>query len=122
VAEELNARGAIERLLREAANAYTGPDHPPGCLVISAAANCSPQSADIAALLVDIRARGTDALEAKIAADTRTGDLPAGTDARALATFYAVVVKGMSAQARDGASRAELEKVAVAALRAWPNR
>jgi AcrR family transcriptional regulator len=118
--EEPNARGAIERLLREAASAYTGPDHPRGCLLISATTNCSPQSADIAARLVDIRSRGARALEAKIAADTRTGELPAGTNPHALATFYAVVIHGMSALARDGASRTDLEQVAASALRAWP--
>jgi AcrR family transcriptional regulator len=120
--EEPNAHQAIERLLGEAASAYTSPDHPHGCLLISAATNCSPQSADLAARLLDIRARGVRALEAKIATDTRSGELPPTTDIHALATFYSVVIQGMSAQARDGASRTDLEQVATAALRAWPNQ
>jgi AcrR family transcriptional regulator len=122
LAEEPNARDAIERLLHEAASAYSSPDHPHGCLLISAVTNCSPQSADIAVKLRDIRAHGGLALEAKIAADTRSGELPATTDAHALATFYTAVIQGMSAQARDGASRTDLEEVAAAALRAWPDR
>jgi AcrR family transcriptional regulator len=121
LAEELGARDAVERLLREAAAAYTRPDHPRGCLLITAATNCSPQSADIAARLRELRAQGADALEDKIAAATRTGELPAGTDARALATFYSAVLQGMSAQARDGAARTDLEQIAEAALLAWPS-
>ncbi|WP_433443458.1 TetR/AcrR family transcriptional regulator [Nonomuraea sp. CA-141351] len=121
LAEEPNARDAVGRLLREAAAAYTRPDRPRGCLLITAATNCSPQSADIAAHLRELRAAGARALEDKIAADVRAGALPAHTDARALATFYAAVIQGMSAQARDGAARTDLKQIAEAALQAWPS-
>jgi AcrR family transcriptional regulator len=121
LAAEPNARDAVERLLREAAAAYTRPERPRGCLLITAATNCSPQSADIAARLRELRAHGTRALEDKIAAAARTGELPARTDAHALATFYAAVLQGMSAQARDGAARTDLEQIAEAALQAWPS-
>jgi AcrR family transcriptional regulator len=115
--EEPDARAAVERLLRTAAAAYTGPDHPRGCLLITAATNCSPPSAGVAAHLREVRAAGLRALEDKIA---RTGGIPAGSDAHALATFYSAVLAGMSAQARDGATTTDLERIAEAALRAWP--
>jgi AcrR family transcriptional regulator len=118
--EERNARDAVQRLLREAAAAYTRPDRPQGCLLITAATNCSPQSADIAARLREVRAVGAHALNDKIAAATRTGQLPPDTDTHALAAFYAAVLQGMSAQARDGATTADLQQIAEAALRAWP--
>jgi AcrR family transcriptional regulator len=121
LAEEPRARDAVERLLREAAAAYTRPERPRGCLLITAATNCAPQSADIAARLRELRALGTRALEDKIATAMRTGELPARTHAHALATFYAAVLQGMSAQARDGAPRADLEQIAEAALQAWPS-
>jgi AcrR family transcriptional regulator len=119
--EEPTARGAVERLLREAAVAYTGPRHPPGCLLISAATNCAPQSAQIKTRLRNIRAQGDLALEQKLATATRVGELPADTDIHGLARFYAATLQGMSAQACDGATRAELEAIATAALRAWPS-
>jgi AcrR family transcriptional regulator len=118
--EEPNARDAVERLLRAAAVAYTRPDRPRGCLLISAATNYSPQSADIATRLREMRSDGARALTDKIAADVRTGELPAHTDAHALATFYGAVLQGMSAQARDGAAQSDLEQIAEAALLAWP--
>lgn len=120
LAEEPRARDAVERLLREAAVAYTRPDRPHGCLVTSAATNCSPQSADIVAHLRDRRAASLRALTEKLAAAVRAGDLPPGTDPRALASFYAAVLKGMSAEARDGATTADLLQIVEAALRAWP--
>lgn len=120
LAGEPHARDAVARLLHQAAAAYTRPDRPRGCLLISATTNCSPRSAGIAARLRDLRAAGLRALEDKIAGAVRSGDLPAGTDPHALAVFYAATLQGMSAQARDGATQSDLEQIADAALRAWP--
>jgi AcrR family transcriptional regulator len=119
--DEPDARDAVERLLRDAAAAYTRPDRPPGCLLITAATNCSPQSAAIAAHLRDQRAVGARALESKIADAVHAGELPVGTDPGALAAFYGAVLQGMSAQARDGATTGDLRQIADRALLAWPN-
>jgi AcrR family transcriptional regulator len=118
--EEPTAQRAITRLLHEAADAYTRPDHPQGCLLISAATNCTPQSDDIKAKLRDIRGAGANALEEKITAAIGAGELPADTDARALGAHYSAVIQGMSAKARDGATRDVLHDIAATAMRAWP--
>ncbi len=110
----------VSRLLREAAEVYTDPAYPRGCLIISAATNCTQQSADIQATLRRHRNANVAGLERRITADVEAGALPADTDARVLAVFTAAVVQGMSQQARDGASRDELRAVAEAAMRAWP--
>jgi hypothetical protein len=68
----------------------------------------------------ELRAQGHLALEQKIAAAAQAGEIPAGTDARALAMFYAATLQGMCAQARDSATRGDLDAIATAALRAWP--
>ena len=88
------------------------------CLLITAATNCTPQS-DIKAQLRDLRRAGT-ALEQKINTAIGAGELPADTDAHALAAFYSAVIQGMSAKACDGGTRDDLDDIAVMALRAWP--
>jgi AcrR family transcriptional regulator len=118
--EEGDARAAVERLLRGAAVAFTGSGHPPGCLVITAATNCSPQSAAVQKRLKSFRARTVRALEEKMEDAKSSGRLPPDVDAHTLALFYSSTLQGMSAQARDGASREELEAIVDAALRAWP--
>jgi AcrR family transcriptional regulator len=120
--EETDARAGIERLLRQAAVAFTGKDHPPGCLVVSAATNCSPQSAAVQKRLKSFRTLTVRALEETIGRAKAEGRLPADADVRALALFYSSMIQGMSAQARDGASQEELDAVVDAALRAWPAR
>jgi AcrR family transcriptional regulator len=118
LAEEPTARAAVERTLREAAAEYTAPDRPHGCLVIHAATNCS-----IPEVEESLRARrnaNIAAFESRIRAGIAAGELPAGTDAAALARHAGAVVQGMSQQARDGASREELEAVAEIAMSIWP--
>jgi len=120
MAEEPTAERAVRRLLTEAAVEYTRPGRPRGCLVISAAVNCSPESADVQDLLRQRRNANVAQLERLVRRDIRAGRLPRGTGARGLAVFVAATLQGMSQQARDGASTADLRAVADAAMRAWP--
>ncbi|MEU8762570.1 TetR/AcrR family transcriptional regulator [Streptomyces sp. NPDC048659] len=117
-AEEPTARAAMGRTLREAAKAYTDPAHPRGCLVISAAVNCS--TPEVQEALRGRREADAAAFEERIRRDVESGELPPDTDVRALARFGGAVLQGMSQQARDGAGREELEALAETAMRAWP--
>ena len=118
LAEEPTARAAVARMLREAAVAYTAPGHPHGCLVVHAATNCS--TPEVEESLRERRNANIAAFESRIRADIAAGELPAGTDAAALARYTGAVIQGMSQQARDGASREELEAVAEIAMAIWP--
>ncbi|MFF7069134.1 TetR/AcrR family transcriptional regulator [Streptomyces pseudovenezuelae] len=118
LAEEPTARAAVARMLREAAVAYTDPGHPHGCLVVHAATNCS--TPEVEESLRERRNANIAAFESRIRADIAAGELPAGTDAAALARCTGAVIQGMSQQARDGASREELEAVAEIAMAIWP--
>ncbi|WP_217141933.1 TetR/AcrR family transcriptional regulator [Streptomyces sp. AC627_RSS907] len=118
LAEEPTARAGIERMLREAAVEYTAPGRPHGCLVIHAAANCS--TSEVEESLRERRNANIAAIEDRIAADVAEGLLPPHTDAAALARYTGAMIQGMSQQARDGASRAELEALAEIALAIWP--
>ncbi|MDG4857507.1 TetR/AcrR family transcriptional regulator [Streptomyces sp. T-3] len=116
--EEPTARAAIGRMLHEAATAYTEPGHPHGCLVIHAATNCT--TPEVEQSLRDQRNANVAVFESRIRADIAVGELPADADAQALARYSGAVLQGMSQQARDGATRQELEQVANFAMRAWP--
>ncbi|MEV6615457.1 TetR/AcrR family transcriptional regulator [Streptomyces sp. NPDC051051] len=120
LARESDARAGFARMLDEAAVSYTDPEHPAGCLVITAAANCSPQTADIEQDLRARRVANTRSFEERLEDARSSGSLPEGADTRALAVYFAAVVQGMSQQARDGATTAELRRVAEYAMAAWP--
>ena len=77
-------------------------------------------SKHLQAALAERRAASRERLKARIDQGAREGELPAGTDTGALADFYAIVLTGMSLQAREGASRKSLLATVEAAMRAWP--
>ncbi|MDO0911882.1 TetR/AcrR family transcriptional regulator [Streptomyces sp. DT2A-34] len=118
LAEEPTARAAVARMLREAAAEYTDPAHPHGCLVAHAATNCS--TPEVEESLRSRRNATIAAIRSRTEADVATGALPPGTDAAALARHTGAMIQGMSQQARDGASREELEALAEIAMANWP--
>jgi len=119
-AEAPTARAAIDGLLRSAAAELTRTDRPSGCMVVTAATNCCPESADIQSSLAELRAASAARLRARIERGVAEGELKADTDVAGLATFYTTVIQGMTVQARDGAARDTLLAAAAAAMRAWP--
>lgn len=120
--EESDARTAFARMLREGAATYTDPHHPAGCLVVTAAVNCSAQNAHVERDLRERRVANIRDFEKRLTAAEKAGALPAGVEPHALAVYFAAVIQGMSQQARDGASTAQLERVAELAMSVWPER
>ncbi|MFI1162738.1 TetR/AcrR family transcriptional regulator [Streptomyces sp. NPDC020801] len=116
--EEPTARAAVERTLREAAVAYTAPGRPHGCLLVHAATNCTTPRVEES--LRERRNAGIAAFESRMKEGVAAGELPTDTDAGALARYVAAMLQGMSQQARDGASREELEALAKIAMAVWP--
>jgi AcrR family transcriptional regulator len=108
---EPSVRDGVHRALRAAAAEYTNPEHPPGCLIIGAAVNCTTDSADIADLLREHRAANAESLRHRVEAEAAPVQL---------ALLAGVILEGMSQHARDGATTEELLEVAEAAMAAWP--
>jgi TetR/AcrR family transcriptional regulator, copper-responsive repressor len=106
--DEPTVRGSIARLLHDAAIEYTRSGQPRGCMILA-----EP-------LLGEHRTRSRAVLAARIAAGIGAAELPPDTDVDVLVSYVTVVLTGMSAQARDGATREDLLSVAEAAMRAWP--
>ncbi len=118
---ESSAREVIKRVLYEAAEKYPRrKGHPGGCFVATGALACAPENEAIERELVAVRKATRRALQKRLDRAKAERELPAKTDVPALASFYAVVIQGMSVQARDGADEASLKAVSDAALRVWP--
>ena len=115
--QEPDAVKALEHMLFDAAATFTNHEHAPGCLVITAATNCAPESVDVQKRLQALRQSSLRAFEAKISACQASGQLRSHIEARELALFFMATLQGMSSQARDGASREDLEAIARSALR-----
>jgi len=112
----------LEAVLRATVAAVTSEDHPKGCLVLSGGLAVGSTGTTAAAALGSLRTAGLAVMRQHLAQARDAGDLPTGTDIEGLARFYLAVLQGLSAQAVDGATREQLERLVDAALAAWPGK
>jgi AcrR family transcriptional regulator len=115
------AREAIAALLMDSAAALTGfcgREEPLGCMVTLSAAG-SEGHAELGELVQMARAVGLNRVQERLVRAVAEGELDASVDAPGLARFVLTVQNGMSLQARDGASREELEVVARLTMSGW---
>ncbi|NHZ65183.1 TetR/AcrR family transcriptional regulator [Massilia genomosp. 1] len=112
------ARAAIETMLRDAVLAYTRAGAPQGCMVVSAATNYSSGNDAINAWLAGHRRARTDSIIERLRRAAQEGELKADADVAALGDCYAVLLHGISVQARDGIGGARLLAMIAPAMRA----
>ncbi|PFG96426.1 TetR family transcriptional regulator [Saccharopolyspora erythraea NRRL 2338] len=117
VREQPTARQVVEAMLRDSADAVTDPEAPRGCLVVLAATNTADEG--VREFLAARRRKDHALVEQRLERGVAEGDLPASTDTAAMTTFLMTIQQGLSLQARDGRSRAELHAVVDRAMCAW---
>ncbi|MGE7416235.1 TetR/AcrR family transcriptional regulator [Methylobacterium tarhaniae] len=118
------AREAIEALLMDSAAALTGSSgraEPCGCMVTLSMVG-SEGHAELGEIVRTARACGLERVAARLARAVAEGEVAASVDLPSLARFVMTVQGGLSLQARDGASRAELEAVARHVMLGWDQR
>jgi AcrR family transcriptional regulator len=113
------AKEGVEAMLRANASSYTEPGRPTGCMIVLAATTYTPSTAGIRDFLAEERRLATDAVRERLARGQVDGDVPPGADTGALAAYVMSVQYGLSLQARDGATRAELNTVVDCLVAAW---
>ncbi len=121
LAAATDAKTAFERLLKAAAREGTRDDMPTGCMISLAGTHVSPALNGLRDRMAGYRAAAESALADRIRRGIEEGDVPASTDADALAAFYSALSRGMVVQARDGASRERLLEIVEIGMRAWPS-
>lgn len=99
---------ALVRVLREAARDFAAPDRPPGCMISTAVLTCAVENDPIAHHVTALRTATLAAIADRIQRGIADGQLKPETDPRSLARFVGAMIQGMSVQARDGATEAEL--------------
>jgi AcrR family transcriptional regulator len=114
-----SARAGFESFLYATARVFTRPDKPTGCLVVLSALQANELTQTVREELIQGRLGMIEKLQARLKRGQHDGDVPARTDTKAVATFFATVQQGMSIQARDGATCTTLGAIAWAALVGW---
>jgi len=118
--EHRSARAAVHAMLHATVDQITRPDAPHYCMLILAAPTGSVENHAVREFLADIRRSQFTAIKERLDRGVADGDLTVTDDVvDAVARYYATVVQGLSVQARDGATRQDLEAVITCAMAAW---
>ncbi|MDN7492949.1 TetR family transcriptional regulator [Burkholderia sp. AU31652] len=115
-----SAHDAVRNYLMDTARVFTRRSKPAGCLIVLSALHPAERSDTVRQTLIAMRERTVEHLRERLMQGVATGEIAAQANLDAIARYYVTVQQGMSIQARDGASRRDLEAVAQAALAAWP--
>ena len=119
---ERTAELAIRRLLLDAAESFTDPKNPKGCLIALGATNCAIESTDIFEALAERRRTAENTVRARIAAGQKAGELSDNADVDALTGMVTATLYGLAIKARDGAPRARLGRIVAQLMMMWPRR
>nr|WP_201749134.1 TetR/AcrR family transcriptional regulator [Micromonospora acroterricola] len=114
------AREVVRRWLLGAADATTGPDTPPGCLLVHGALATGDTAAEAKADLCARRHTAEATLTQRFTRARDSGDLPPTVDPRDAAAYVITLSQGLAVQAASGASRTDLRRLAELALRKLP--
>ncbi|MDS7968106.1 TetR/AcrR family transcriptional regulator [Acinetobacter sp. V117_2] len=114
--KQKNIKDAINQLFEDALTLYTQTNHSYGCMVVSAASVLGEENQAVLEWMKAQRiARGQSLVERFVQAKS-DGQLVADADPKTLGQYYALVLHGLSVQARDGYSQEELATVISFAL------
>jgi AcrR family transcriptional regulator len=110
-------RGAMRAYLMGSVAALSGSDTPPGCM-LALSAVAEEGNVVLGETVRQARARALQRLDDRFVRAVSEGEL-SEDKARGLGRFIMAVQGGMSLQARDGASREDLEDIVRHALSIW---
>lgn len=91
---------------------FTDLTHPRGCMISTAVLGCAAENDQVADMVANLRETTIFRLQKRLQRAKVEGELRSNADPAALARFVGAIIQGMSVQARDGASRAELMAIA----------
>ena len=118
--QQPTARAVVESLLRHGVAFLGNPSHPRGCLSLQGGLACGSGSEGAKRAMIDLRRHGLKQLEQRMRRAQRDGDLRKDVDAQDLARYVYLVMNGLSVQAVNGATRAEMNRIVNMALRSMP--
>jgi AcrR family transcriptional regulator len=112
-----SAQKAIEALWRNTVKFLSDSTHPRGCLSLQGGLTCGSGMQKVKRAMIDWRKSALPPIERRMERARSEGDLPAQVNPKDLARYVLVVMNGLSVQAANGASQAEMNAAVDIALR-----
>jgi AcrR family transcriptional regulator len=118
--QQPTAREVIETLLRKTVKALADPENPRGCLLLQGGLACGADAEAVRQAMIERRTTGFIAIQKRMQRAQAEGDLPKDINPGDLARYVTIVLNGLSIQAVNGATPAEMKRAVEMALRSMP--
>lgn len=94
----------------------TAPGHPPTCMTLAGAVGCSVEAKPARDLMTEIRKQNQIAIRKRLLKARKSGELPKEINVDDYTRYLSTIVAGLSIQAANGSTKAELKRTAKMAL------
>jgi AcrR family transcriptional regulator len=115
--EEPTLEGVIRALFDSTVGFLTTPGHPPTCMTLAGAVGCSLEAKPARDLMTEIRKQNQLAIRQRLLKARKSGELSKDVDLDDYTRYLSAIIAGLSIQAANGSTKAELRRTAQIALR-----
>jgi AcrR family transcriptional regulator len=115
--EEPTLKKFIRALFDNTVAFLTTPGHPPTCMTLSGAAGCSVEAGPARDLMREIRKQNEVAMRERLLQARKSGELSKDINVDDYTRYLSSIIAGLSIQAANGSTKAELTRTAQMALR-----
>jgi AcrR family transcriptional regulator len=115
--EETTLEKFIRALFSNTVAFLTTPGHPPTCMTLAGTTGCSVDAAPARDLMTDIRKQNQVALRERLLQARKSGELSKSINVDDYTRYLSSIIAGLSIEAANGSTKAELKRTAQMALR-----
>jgi AcrR family transcriptional regulator len=115
--EEPTLEKVIRALFNNTVAFLTAPGHPPTCMTLAGAMGCSVGATPARDLMTEIRKQNEVAMRERFLRARKSGELSKEIDVDDYTRYLSSILAGLSIQAANGSTKAELKRTAQMALK-----
>ena len=115
--EEPTLEKVVRALFDNTVAFLTAPGHPPTCMTLAGAVGCSVNASSARDIMTEIRKQNEAAMRERFLQARKRGELSKEINVDDYARYLSSILAGLSIQAANGSTKAELKRTAQMALR-----
>src|SRR5262252_2776005 len=114
--EEPTLEKVVRALFDNTVAFLTTPGHPARCMTLSGAVGCSADATSARDIMTEIRKQNEAVMRERLIKARRSGELPKDVNVDDYTRYLSTIIAGLSIQAANGSTKAELKRTAQMAL------
>jgi AcrR family transcriptional regulator len=115
--EEKTLEKVVRALFDNTVEFLSAPGHPPTCMTLAGAVGCSADAAPARDIMTEIRKQNEAAMRERFLQARKSGELSGDVSVDDYTRYLSSILAGLSIQAANGSTKAELRRTAQMALR-----